>query len=130
MAFYAVYILEAHPSDVWQMESNIKDKVVFASPKDFDERSMVAGACVRKLGIKFPALVDGFENSTEKAYTGWPDRIYLIDTKGRVAYKSKPGPFGFKPDELRAALEHLPETKSQLMRRGSLALPDKTQSAR
>ena len=112
MAFFAVYILEAHPSDVWQMESNVKDKVVFASPKDFDERSLVAGACVRKLGIKFPALIDGFENSTEKAYTGWPDRIYLIDAKGRVAYKSRPGPFGFKPQELRSALEHLPEAKS------------------
>lgn len=112
MAFLAVYILEAHPSDVWQMQSNIKDKVVFASPKDYEERSLVAGACVRKLGIKFPAVVDGFENSTEKAYTGWPDRIYLIDAKGRVTYKSRPGPFGFKPQELRSALEHLPETKS------------------
>jgi len=28
--FYAVYILEAHPSDVWQMESNVRDKVVFS----------------------------------------------------------------------------------------------------
>jgi hypothetical protein len=112
VAFFAVYILEAHPSDVWQMESNIKDKVVFASPKDYEERSLVAGACVRKLGIKFPALVDGFENATEKAYTGWPDRIYLIDAKGRIAYKSRPGPFGFKPQELRSALEHLAETKS------------------
>ncbi len=112
MAFLAVYILEAHPSDVWQMESNIKDKVVFASPKDYEERSLVAGACVRKLGIKFPAVVDGFENSTEKAYTGWPDRIYLIDAKGRIVYKSRPGPFGFKPQELRSALEHLPEAKS------------------
>ena len=111
MAFLVVYILEAHPSDVWQMESNIKDKVVFASPKDYDERSQVAGACVRKLGIKFPAVIDGFENSTEKAYTGWPDRIYLIDAKGKVVYKSKPGPFGFKPQELRAALESL-EAKS------------------
>lgn len=111
MAFLAVYILEAHPSDVWQMESNIKDQVVFSSPKDYEERSQLAGACVRKLGIKFPALIDGFENSTEKAYTGWPDRIYLIDAKGRVAYKSRPGPFGFKPEELRSALEHLPELK-------------------
>jgi len=112
VAFLAVYILEAHPSDVWQMESNVKDKVVFASPKDYEERSLVAGACVRKLGIKFPALVDGFENSAEKAYTGWPDRIYLIDANGRIAYKSRPGPFGFKPEELRSALEHLPEAKS------------------
>jgi len=104
VAFLAVYILEAHPSDVWQMQSNIKDKIVFASPKDYEERAFVAGACVRKLGIKFPALIDGFDNTTEKAYTGWPDRIYLIDAQGRIAYKSKPGPFGFKPEELRAAL--------------------------
>lgn len=89
------------------MESNIKDKVVFASPKNEEERAQVAGACVRKLGIKFPAVLDQFENTTEKAYTGWPDRMYLIDSNGRVAYKSKPGPFGFKPDQLGAALAQL-----------------------
>ena len=99
-----VYITEAHPSDVWQMQSNIKDSVVFASPKNEDERAYVAGACVRKLGIKLPAVLDEFGNSTEQAYTGWPDRLYLIDTQGRVVYKSKPGPFGFEPDQLRAAL--------------------------
>lgn len=104
MSFLAVYILEAHPSDVWQMQSNLKDQVVFASPKNEEERAFVAGACVRKLGIKFPAVLDGFDNTTEKAYTGWPDRLYLIDRDGKVAYKSAPGPFGFKPDDLKAAL--------------------------
>jgi hypothetical protein len=112
VAFLAVYILEAHPSDVWQMQSNVRDNVVFASPKNYEQRDFVAGACVRKLGIKFPAVLDGFENSTEKAYTGWPDRIYLIDANGRVAYKSRPGPFGFKPEELRAALEHMTPARS------------------
>jgi hypothetical protein len=95
------------------MESNVRDKVVFASPKDFDERALVAGTCVRRLGIKFPAVIDGFENTAEKAYTGWPDRIYLIDSKGRVAYKSRPGPFGFKPEELKAALVRLPSEQSR-----------------
>jgi type I thyroxine 5'-deiodinase len=99
-----VYITEAHPSDVWQMQSNIKDSVVFASPKNEEERAFVAGACVRKLGIKIPAVMDEFGNSTEQAYTGWPDRLYLIDAQGRLVYKSKPGPFGFHPDDLRAAL--------------------------
>jgi type I thyroxine 5'-deiodinase len=103
-----VYILEAHPSDVWQTESNLKEKIVFASPRNSDERSEVAGTCVRKLGIKFPAVIDGFDNTTEKAYTGWPDRIYLIDQHNRVVYKSKPGPFGFKPEELEKALKQLP----------------------
>jgi type I thyroxine 5'-deiodinase len=103
-----VYISEAHPSDIWQMQSNIRDNVVFASPKNTDERAAIAGVCVRKLGLKFPAVLDEFGNSTEREYTGWPDRIYLLDSQGRVVYKSKPGPFGFKPDELAAALAQLP----------------------
>jgi Iodothyronine deiodinase len=112
VAFLIVYITEAHPSDVWQMQSNIKDQVVFASPKNEDERAFVAGACVRKLGIEFPAVLDEFGNSTEKSYTGWPDRLYLIDGQGRVAYKSKPGPFGFKPQELAAAIAKVTVTQA------------------
>jgi len=82
------------------MQSNVKDKVVFASPKTEEERAFVAGACVRKLGIKYPALLDEFGNSTEQAYTVWPDRIYLLQAGARVLYKSKPGPFGFNADQL------------------------------
>lgn len=89
------------------MESNIKQGVVFRSPRSQQEREQLAGTCVRKLGIKFPAVVDGFNNATENAYTGWPDRIYLIDSSGRVVFKSQPGPFGFKPDLLSAALSRL-----------------------
>jgi type I thyroxine 5'-deiodinase len=107
VAFYAVYILEAHPSDIWQMQSNVKDNVVFVTPKDYEERNSIANSCVRKLGIKFPAVIDDIENVTEKAYTGWPDRLYLIDRDGRVVYKSRPGPFGFRPDELNHSLETL-----------------------
>jgi type I thyroxine 5'-deiodinase len=104
VAFLVVYITEAHPSDVWQMQSNVNDRVVFASPKTEGERAELAGTCVRRLGIKFPAVLDEFGNSTERAYTGWPDRIYLVDSQGRIAYKSKPGPFGFKADLLDKAL--------------------------
>ena len=100
-----VYITEAHPSDVWQMESNVKDKVVFASPRSEEERAFVAGACVRKLGIEIPAVLDEFGNSTENAYTAWPDRLYVIDASGRVAYKSRPGPFGFSAEQLKAAIQ-------------------------
>lgn len=107
VSFLVVYISEAHPSDVWQMESNVREKVVFASPRSEDERASVAGTCVRKLGIQIPALLDEFGNSTENAYTAWPDRIYLIDRGGAIAYKSKAGPFGFKPDDLQAALRKL-----------------------
>ena len=87
------------------MQANIHDNVLFRSPRDEAERSSVAGACVRKLGIHFPALLDTFENHAENAYTGWPDRLYLIAPGGRILYKSKPGPFGFHPQQLADALK-------------------------
>jgi type I thyroxine 5'-deiodinase len=87
------------------MQSNVRENVLFASPKNEAERFSVAGSCVRKLGIKFPALVDGFDNRVEAAYTGWPDRLYLIAPGGRILYKSRPGPFGFHPADLAAAIE-------------------------
>jgi Iodothyronine deiodinase len=107
VAFFVVYIQEAHSSDVWQMASNIRGKVIFRSPQSFDERTEVASSCVLKLGIKIPAVVDDMNNSTERAYTGWPDRIYLIGRDGRVALKTKPGPFGFNPSLLDMHLEHI-----------------------
>jgi hypothetical protein len=33
-----------------------------------------------------------------------PDRLYVIDRNGRVAYKSGRGPRGFKPQEMQQAL--------------------------
>lgn len=34
--------------------------------------------CVAKLGIKFPAVVDGLDNATERAYTAWQERLYVV----------------------------------------------------
>ena len=107
VAFFVVYIGEAHPNDAWQLPSNIADKVVVESPTDFEGRSEIAEMCVVKLGIKLPALVDRFDDATETAYAGWPDRLYVIDRDGRIAYKSKPGPFGFKPAQMQAVLQQL-----------------------
>jgi len=86
------------------MASNVRDNLVFADPKTFEERTALAESCVRKLGIKIPALVDGVGDGVEAAYTGWPDRLYLIGRDGLVKFKSPPGPFGFKPAALAAAL--------------------------
>jgi len=107
VAFYAIYIQEAHPSDIWQMRRNVREGVVFQNPRTDGERFQVAESCVRRLGIRFPALIDGIDNSVEQLYTGWPDRLMLIDREGRLVYKSEPGPFGFEPSQLEAALRQL-----------------------
>jgi hypothetical protein len=106
-AFYVVYIEEAHPTDGWQMPSNIHDHVLVASARTLDERDAAANTCVVKLGLHIPAIVDDLQDSTERAYTGWPDRLFVIDVSGRVAYKSKPGPFGFHPAEMAKVLQSL-----------------------
>jgi type I thyroxine 5'-deiodinase len=82
----------------------VRDGVLFASPASDDERNSTAEACVRNLGIRIPALLDGIGNAVERAYTAWPDRIYLISRGGRVAFKSAAGPYGFSPRVLDQAL--------------------------
>lgn len=99
-----MYIREAHTTDGWQLDSNIDDNVLFALPKNSEERTCIAKQCVEDLKLEIPALVDGEENAVDRAYSAWPDRLYLIDRDGRVAFKSEPGPFGFDPDDLRAAI--------------------------
>jgi len=105
--FFIVYIQEAHPIDAWQVDDNLEDDVLVASTRTIDDRVNVAGMCVRNLGIELPALVDEPDNRVERAYTGWPDRLYVVDRDGLVAYKSAPGPFGFKPAEVEQALKRL-----------------------
>jgi type I thyroxine 5'-deiodinase len=99
-----VYIAEAHPSDIWQMQSNIKERVIFRNPTTPEERQDVAISCVRKLRIKIPALIDGIDNRVEQQYTAWPDRLFVVGRNGTLRYKSEPGPFGFDPKKLEAAL--------------------------
>jgi len=72
VAFYVIYILEAHASNVWQMESNVKQGVVFAMPKSIGERETVADSCVRNLHIQIPALLDDFSDSTKKPTPAGP----------------------------------------------------------
>ncbi len=102
-----VYIKEAHSSDLWQMAGNIRRYVVFADPKSVEERVAGAGTCLTKLSVRIPALIDDMQNSTELAYTAWPDRLYVIDRDGRIRYKGEAGPFGFDAELLEAKLKQM-----------------------
>lgn len=107
VAFFLVYIREAHASDAWQVGSNERDAVIIPSPTDIEQRTSVAQTCAAALEIQFPVLVDGFDNAVDEAYAGWPERIYLVGKDGRIAYMGEPGPFGFAPEDLAEALAGL-----------------------
>ena len=51
-----------------------------------------------------PVLVDELNDPVGHAYSGMPARLYVIDARGIVAYKSGRGPFGFRPREMEQAL--------------------------
>jgi type I thyroxine 5'-deiodinase len=105
--FFVVYIQEAHPIDAWQLDENLADDVLVATTMTAEDRQRVAGVCVTKLGIEMPALVDEPDNRVERAYTAWPDRLYVVDRTGVIAYKSAAGPFGFKPSEVEVVLKRI-----------------------
>lgn len=103
--FFVVYVREAHPTDGWQVPQNERQKILFAQPTTDQERRDVAGQMCSVLKLKLPTLVDRMDDKVNKAYAAWPDRLYLVGRDGRIAMQGKPGPFGFKPAELEAAIK-------------------------
>ena len=94
--FLTVYTREAHPEDGWQIEINNDQDVVYDQPTTLDERAHIAGTCLAQHGIRMPLLLDDMDDSINKAYSGSPERLYLIDENGIVRHRSASGPFQMK----------------------------------
>jgi hypothetical protein len=86
------------------MKSNDALGVAFRQPRSKDEREGVAGKCLAALEMTIPLVVDDIDDRVGHAYSGMPDRLYVIDRAGRVAYKGGRGPFGFNPSEMEQSL--------------------------
>ena len=61
-----VYIQEAHPSDGWQVESNLRDRIEVPQPQTIDERRELALTCAARPGLTAPVLLDGMENGADR----------------------------------------------------------------
>ncbi len=105
MQFFCVYIREAHPEDEWQVPMNYDDEAMFMQPTTMDERAGVAQACILRLQLDMPTLLDTMDDEVDTAYAALPDRLYVVDAEGAVSYQSAPGPFGFNSDEWEAAIK-------------------------
>jgi hypothetical protein len=105
--FVVVYIREAHPEEGWILPENRRSGVAVHEPTTDEERQVVAQTCAANLKMNLLTVVDGIDNAVADVYGGWPDRLYLVDTDGRIAYQGGEGPFGFKPEELDEAIARL-----------------------
>jgi alkylhydroperoxidase family enzyme len=89
------------------MSSNDRVGISVRQPVDRGERDGVAKKCCSALGVTMPMVVDEMDDRVGHAYSGMPDRLYLVDRDGRVAYKGGRGPFGFNVREMEQALAML-----------------------
>jgi type I thyroxine 5'-deiodinase len=96
-----VYVREAHPTDEWQMKSNVKDEVCYAQPKTLEQRVAIAQDFTARYKFPLPFGIDDMGNAAEGAYAAWPERLYIIDETGHIAYRGGLGPFQYKPAEVR-----------------------------
>ena len=55
----------------------------------------------KRFKFPLPFGIDDMGNAANDAYAAWPERIYIIDESGRIAYRGGMGPFNYKPEEAR-----------------------------
>jgi hypothetical protein len=104
--FYVVYIREAHPdSEVTVVKDGkpVLEKV--GQTSDVKERRERAGQFAEVMKLTVPVLVDKGDDKVNAAYAGWPERLYVVGTDGKIAYKGGPGPGGFKIAEVESWLD-------------------------
>jgi len=103
--FFCVYIQEAHPEDGWQVLINLEQEIVYTQPRTEDQRVEIAAACMLDLELELPMLLDAMTNEVDTAYAALPERLYVIDAEGKIAYRGEPGPWGFDADGWEEAIQ-------------------------
>ena len=125
--FLVIYIREAHPEDGWSLgklailgrllgrfsgPARYVQQGVY-DPQTIEERRKLAGTCQVALQYGIRTYVDEMDDAVMTAYAALPDRLYLVDTEGRVVYAGGLGPWGFKPAELKEAIDDLLSQESE-----------------
>lgn len=94
--FRLVYIREAHALGT-RRESPQAREYNIIDPSTYGERCLLASAFIDNEKLTIPTIVDDIENTVNDAYSAFPDRIFVVDTHGKIALVAERGPWGFKP---------------------------------
>ena len=107
--FKIVYIRDTHPTLGFRAPTNDRRGIAPENePKTLADREAWACSDREKMICTIPIIMDTMDDKTLLAYDAFPQRVYLIDKTGRVAYRSS-GLVGFileeATDALRKSLE-------------------------
>ena len=112
--FRIVYINEAHAEDSeWAVPYAAEKKI--SEHDNYKERCSSAELLMNDKSLTIPMIIDEMDNEVNLAYSGWPDRVFVVRTDGKLAVAGKEGPFGFVPalKEAEAWLSELKKTGSE-----------------
>ena len=99
--FLCVYIREAHPEDNIsgvRAQSNADAGILTKTHFSIEERAEAAQVCVLRLNLTMPMAIDDMTDQVDQGYRAMPDRLVVIDAKGKQAFISPQGPWGFVPE--------------------------------
>ena len=116
VAFFLIYIREAHPSDGWQTPQNLYDEVIYTAPGNDDERAVIASECQIKQDIRLPMLLDGIDNAIEDHYVAAPIRLFVVDRYGVVQLQRRSPDLGDLTPKLGAWRSRISSRQLQLER--------------
>jgi hypothetical protein len=105
--FKIVYIRDTHPVLGFRAPTN--DRLNIAAekePKNLADREKWACEDRKKMKCTIPVVMDTFDDKTLRAYDAFPQRIYVLDKNGKVAYFSS-GLVGFDLDGVTKAVKSL-----------------------
>ena len=90
-----VYIREAHSTDGWRMDHT--GWSIIPDARNSDERDAAASQTCTMLKLPFSVVVDSMDDAVAQRWSAWPERLFVIETAGRVVYVGAQGPWGFWP---------------------------------
>jgi len=104
--FLLVYVREAHPDSILSVIGENGRQVLqkIPQPKDLSTRVSNASICQRTKDLDIPIAVDKIDNRVGKAYAGWPNRMVVVGTDGKILFATDPSPGGTNAQKLRAWL--------------------------
>jgi thiol-disulfide isomerase/thioredoxin len=108
--FAMVYVREAHPDSVIYVkdEKGAESLEKIVQTNDLKLRTEHAQTCARTLELSFTMLVDKPDNQVNTAYAGWPIRLVIVGTDGKIIDPGAPGPRGFDTQKVARWLEGKP----------------------
>ena len=76
-------------------------------PTTLEERRSNAEEALKGLGLSLTTVLDDMKDTTSNTWSSFPDRLFIVDKTGVVAFAGERGPRGFDAKVMETALEKL-----------------------